>query len=167
MAVVPRAWIEFWPIAAMGVFAVAVPIGFNLAKPPPALPPPVEGYPIRLALPAASPALPDPASPPVEFDLADAGAAGEAGASVVEIRKAVRLNGVEAGSATIRVDADSSLAIAADELRALLARAGRGELAEQLGARDGAGGFLGFTEMRAQGIDVRYDVAADRIVIVG
>jgi hypothetical protein len=138
-----------------------------LAKLPSALPAPIDGYPIRFALPVASPALPDPAPPAVEFDLADAGAAAEPSASVVEIRKAVRFNGAEAGSATIRVDPDSTLAIAAGELGELLARAGRGELAEQLGARDGAGRFLGFTEMRAQGIDVRYDVTADRIVIVG
>jgi hypothetical protein len=167
VAEVSRACIELWPVAVLGVVAPAVPIGFNLANPPPALSARGEGYPIRFALPVASPALPGIAPPAVEFDLAEAGAAGEAGGTVVEVRKTVRFNGADAGSATIRVGAASTLAISTDELRALLARAGRGELAEQLGAQSGAGRFLGFAEMRAQGIDVRYDIAADRIVIGG
>lgn len=163
MAEVSRAWIELWPVAVLAVVAPAVPIGFNLASSPPMLPAAVEGYPIRLELPPASPGLPGDAVQAVEFDLADAGVAGESGGSVVEVRKAVRLNGADAGSATIRVGADSTLAISARELRALLATGGRRELAAQIGA--GQGGFVGFEEMRAQGIDVRYDIATDRIVI--
>ena len=172
MAEVSRAWIELWPVAVLAVVAPAVPIGFHLAGPSTALSAPRGDYPIRIALPPASPPIPGGEARAVEFDLADTRAAGEGGGSVVEIRKAVRFNGAEAGSATIRVGADSTLAISADELRALLARAGRGDLAErigaeQLGARGGAGRFVGFAEMRAHGIDVRYDIAADRIVIGG
>jgi hypothetical protein len=162
-----RAWIELWPVAVLAVAAPAVPIAFSLANPPPALPAPIAGYPIRFALPLASPPSIGNAPPAVEFDLAGSGAAGEAGGSVVEVRKTVRFNGADAGSATIQVGADSTLAISADELHALLSRAGRGELAEQLGARAGAERFLGFAEMRAQGIDVRYDIESDRIVIGG
>ena len=79
----------------------------------------------------------------------------------------MEFNGVDVGNATIRVGADSTLSISVDELRGLLARAGSGELARQIGAPDGAGGFIGFEEMRAQGMDARYDAAADRIVIGG
>ena len=165
MAVLSRATIGLWPVALVAVLGPAVPIGFHLAGTtcaPLALP---SNYPIRLELPAASPSEPVDAAPSLEFDLAGSGAEGGSGGSAVEMRKAVRLNGAEAGSAAIRVSADSTLSISADELRALLVRAGRGDLAGQIAGRDGVGRFLGFEEMRALGIDIRFDAAGNRILI--
>jgi hypothetical protein len=156
-----RSVIELWPVALLAVLAPAVPIGFHVAS----LPAPREDYPIRLELPSARPLVPGEAAPAVDFDLSGSGGSGDGGGSAVELRKAVRLNGAEAGRATIRVSAASTLSISADELRAVLARAGRGDLARRIGAPGGAGRFVGFEEMRQQGIDVRYDAAADRIVI--
>ena len=91
MAVISRAWIELWPVAVLAVVAPAVPIGFNLARPPRALSASVEGYPIRFALPPVQRLQGVPGiagrAPALEFDLADAGAAGEGG-SAVAVRKA-------------------------------------------------------------------------------
>jgi len=160
-----RTVIELWPVALLAVLATVVPIGFQVATSSSTLPTPREDYPIRLELPPARPPALGEAAPAVEFDLSGSGAAGDGGGSAVELRKAVRLNGAEAGSATIRVSAASTLSISADELRAVLARAGRRDLAGRIGAPGGAGRFVGFEEMRRLGIDVRYDAAADRIVI--
>lgn len=165
MAMFSRAVIELWPVALLAVLAPAVPIGFHVARSSFMLPVPREDYPIRLELPPARPPVLGEAAPEVEFDLPGSGAPGDDGGSAVELRKAVRLNGAEAGSATIRVSAGSTLSISANELRAVLTRAGRGDLAQRIGAPGRAGRFVGFEEVRRLGIDVRYDAAADRIVI--
>src|SRR5688572_28500125 len=106
------------------------------------LPVPREDYPLRLELPPARPPVLAEAAPAVEFDRPGSGAPGDGGGSAVELRKAVRLNGAEAGSATIRVSAGSTLSISANELRAVLTRAGRGDLARRIGAPGGAGRFV-------------------------
>lgn len=156
MAVFSRASIELWPVALVVAAGIAVPIGFQLASPAFTLSAPPAGYPIRIELP--------PAKPAVEFDLSGGGPAGVTG-SAIELRKAMRVSGVEAGSAAIRVGADSTLAIAVDELRALLERAGHGDLAGRIARRGTSERFVGFEELRRQGIDVRYDAAADRVVV--
>lgn len=177
MTVFSRDLIELWPVALLAVVAPAVPVGFHVASPgftlaqprltgpqlaqprltEPRLTGPRAAYPIRFELPAARPVASGPAAPALEFDLANEGG------SPVELRKPVRLNGADAGSATIRVGADSALAISAGELSMLLARAGRGDLSRQI---NGLGeGYVGFEELRRLGIDLRYDAAADRIAI--
>ena len=167
MAMSLRAMIELWPVALLAVLAAAVPIGFHVARSSFTLPAPRGNYPIRLELPPARPRALSEDTPAIEFDLSGSGVPGDSGGSAVELRKAVHLNGTEAGYATIRVSAASTLSISADELRAVLARAGLGDLAGRIGAPGGAGRFVGFEEMRQQGIDVRYDAAADRVVISG
>ena len=67
------------------------------------------------------------------------------------------------GEATIRVGARSELSIEAAALRRLLTAAGREATARTVG--EGDDGFVGFDELRGQGIDVRYDAAADRVVV--
>jgi len=157
VAVFWRASIEHWPVALVVAAGMAVPIGFQVASPAFTLSSPPAGYPIRIELPRAEPA--------VEFDLSTDSAAG-AGGSAIELRKAVHLNGAEAGSAAIRVSAGSTLAIAVDELRALLEGADQGDLAGRIARPDAAERFVEFEELRRQGIDVRYDAAADRVVVV-
>lgn len=99
----------------------------------------------------------------IQFDLADPGAFGSGnGGSAIELRKAVRLNGADAGDARIRVSGSSTLSIAREELGRLLARSGQRELIGQLGSD---GQFVSFDEMRRQGIEVRYDPVSDRILV--
>lgn len=155
-----REMLELWPVALVTVAAPAVAVGLYVASSSFTLASQPEGYPVRFELPPVG------AGQTIEFDLADSGAAGPAG-SELEIRKAVRFNGAEAGSATIRVSAGSRLSIAARELSGLMARAGNAPLAERIGGRGGAGRFVDFEELRRLGIDVRYDASADRIAITG
>lgn len=97
----------------------------------------------------------------IHFDLADPDRPTVDG-SAIEIRKAIRLNGADAGDARIHVDANSQLSIAREELGRLLARLGRQELMGQL---DPARRFVSFDEMRRQGIEVRYDPVSDRVLV--
>ena len=114
----------------------------------------------------AGPRVTPPAQPSadgllaVRFDLADPGAFD--GGSAIEIRKAIRLNGADAGQARIHVGASSRLSIAREELARLLARSGQQELSESLGAGER---FVSFDEMRRQGIEIRYDPITDRILV--
>lgn len=165
-----RDLLELWPVAVVALVAPAVPIAFQVANPAFSLAPLApkshqRDYPIRFELPPARTPAPDPARPVIEFDLADPGA--NEGGSAVELRKPVWLIGAEAGAAagnaTIRVGADSTLAVSAGELGALLTRAGRGDLARQINGL--GGGYVEFDTLRRLGIDLRFDAAADRIVI--
>ena len=164
-----RGLIELWPVAVLAVAAPAVPIALHVAEPSFSLARQGHGYPFRLYLPpqpslAAREEDAATARPAVEFDTAGLAPADIPG-SAVEIRKAVRIDDVDAGSATIRVNARSELSISADELRRLLLDAGRGDLARLMGARTPADGFVGFDELRGLGISLRYDVSSDRITI--
>lgn len=96
----------------------------------------------------------------VRFDLADPGAFD--GGSAIEIRKAIRLNGADAGQAPIHVDASSRLSIAREELARLLAGSGQQGLSERLGTGER---FVSFDEMRRQGIEIRYDPVTDRVLV--
>ena len=99
-----------------------------------------------------------------EFLAADYYARGNGSGSAVQIRKTLRINGADVGTAMIRVGADSALSIARSELRGLLAQAGRADLAGQFGgARQG--GFVSFQEMRSRGFAVRYDPPSDRVML--
>lgn len=97
----------------------------------------------------------------IQFDLADA-AESWVGGSAIEIRKAIRVNGADAGDASIHMNASSELSIAREELGRLLAGSGRQELVGKLGS---GGRFVSFDEMRSHGIEVRYDPVSDRILI--
>jgi hypothetical protein len=97
----------------------------------------------------------------IQFDLGDPDKS-TGGGSAIEVRKAVRLNGADAGDARIHIDDSSTLSMARDELDRLLARSGRRELMGQLSS---AGQFIRFEEMRRHGIDVRYDPVSDRVLV--
>lgn len=99
----------------------------------------------------------------VEFDLSGAHGQAQAakGGSTIDIRKTVRLNGADAGAALVRVTPSSSLLVSRQEFRQLLAKAGFGELADEVGT----GGLMSFDELRRIGIAVRYDPDSDRILV--
>jgi hypothetical protein len=108
------------------------------------------------------PAVPAQAAPPsldtVRFNLSDP--YGER-AGAIELRKAVRVEGAEAGSATIRITDGSTITISREELGKLLAGAGHQDWAAALGS----GTFVSFDRIRQAGMSVRYDAASDRIVV--
>jgi hypothetical protein len=105
---------------------------------------------------------PAPAEPPtleaVRFNLSDP--YGERGGSI-ELKKAIRVDGAEAGSATIRVTDGSTIAISREDLGKLLAGAGHSDRAAALGS----GSFVSFDRIRQAGMSVHYDAASDRIVV--
>jgi len=86
--------------------------------------------------------------------------------SSLDVRKAVRFNGADAGQATIRVGAGSLLFIASEDLRRLLSAAERVDLADRLAAASHRP-FVGFDEIRRTGLNLRYDAASDRVLISG
>jgi hypothetical protein len=96
----------------------------------------------------------------LDFDLADQSTADR---SPVEFRKSISFNGNDAGQATIRVGAGSTLFIASEDLRDLLARAQRSDLAERLSY--GSQSFVGFDEIRQSGLSLRYDAVSDRLLL--
>jgi hypothetical protein len=98
----------------------------------------------------------------LRFNLADPYTPNNDGTGPIELRKGVRINGTEAGSATIRVTDGATIAIARAELGKLLASAGRADLAEGLPA---AGSYVTFDRIRQAGLSVRYDAASDRILL--
>ena len=124
-----------------------------------------EAVPAEVASAQIPPATPVDELLSVHFNLADpydpAARTGEAGAPI-ELKKSVRLNGSDAGDATIRVTDGATIAISNDQLGKLLSSAGRGDVAEKLAA---AGPFVSFDRIRQAGLSVRYDAASDRIVL--
>ena len=96
----------------------------------------------------------------VNFDLADPAGTDSA---AVDTRKNVRVDGVEVGSATIRVTSGSALFIARDDFRALLNTSGHKDLAARV--TGGGAGFASFGEIRRLGFGVRYDPVTDRILV--
>ncbi|MEO6152681.1 MAG: hypothetical protein ABIT09_03565 [Croceibacterium sp.] len=98
----------------------------------------------------------------VRFNLADPYAGAPEGSGPIELKKAVRINGADAGDATIRVTDGATIAIARDELGKLLTAAGR---ADAIQALAGSGSFVSFDRIRQAGLSVRYDAASDRILL--
>jgi hypothetical protein len=96
----------------------------------------------------------------VNFDLSDPAGSDSA---VVDTRKNVRIDGVEAGTAAIRVTSGSALFIARNDFRNLLNSSGRKDLAARVGG--GAAAFASFDEIRRLGFGVRYDPVTDRILV--
>ena len=141
------------------------------AIPQPALPPPALAasptdrtqYPEQGAKTAVPPAGATGGLLDVSFDLSQPGGSDR---SAIELRKGVRFNGTDAGQATIRVGAGSSLFIASDDLRALLSAAQRDDLVDGLSS-EAEQPFVGFDEVRRRGLSLRYDAASDQIVISG
>lgn len=99
----------------------------------------------------------------VSFNLAEPDARER---SSIEIRKDVRFNGVDAGAATILIGGGSALFIAREDLRTLLSAARRADLVDTLATGEDHP-FVRFDEVRRAGLDLRYDAAADRILISG
>lgn len=100
----------------------------------------------------------------VKFDLSDPYAWAEEGGSAIEVRKGLRVNGVDIGPAAIRVGTDSTLSIARGKLNEALGRFGRNDVAQKLGGPS-SGGFVSFDEIRRRGVEVRFDAASDRVVL--
>lgn len=100
---------------------------------------------------------------PLSFDIARPGSGTEAvGANAIVVRKAVRVNNREVGSLPIHIDGNSRLLVDAGELRKLLAKAGAsGTLRDPRGGTD----LLTFSELRDDGVDLRYDPGSDSVVI--
>lgn len=96
----------------------------------------------------------------VHFDLA-----GQSGASGgFSVRKPLIANGVAYGDVELRIMGDTRIFVNANQISGLLADRGeRGAAAVRKAA--GGNGFVEFDDMRAAGIDVRYDPVRDRIVL--
>ena len=114
-------------------------------------------------------AAPRPDSPPVldgglavHFNLADPYTPNNDRSGPIELKKGVRINGADAGSATIRVTNGATIAMARIDLGKQLASAGRTDLAASMPA---AGAFVTFDRIRQAGLNVRYDAASDRILL--
>ena len=116
----------------------------------------VDGTPVEHAKPIGQGVL------AVRFDLADPYTPTNDGTGPIELRKGVRINGADAGSATIRVTDGATIAIARTDLGKMLTSAGRTDLAQGLPV---AGSFVTFDRIRQAGVNVRYDAASDRILL--
>lgn len=101
----------------------------------------------------------------ISFDLSDPAGAADVrdGNGAVEARKGVRLDGVDAGSAAIRISSTSALFISRDEFRGLLDASGHKDLAARVAGA--SSGFVSFDEIRRLGFGVRYDPVTDRILV--
>jgi hypothetical protein len=117
-------------------------------------------------LPAIAPssgadaALPSSGLIAVRFNLADPFAPQANENGPIEVSKAVKVNGADAGSATIRITEGATIAISSEDLGHLLGSAGRGDLAASLGS-----GFVTFDRIRRAGLEVHYDATSDRILL--
>ncbi|MBX7495013.1 hypothetical protein K3172_03975 [Qipengyuania sp. 6B39] len=118
------------------------------------------------ALTAARPGGPPAGAPRPSLattrDAPDAGTIAALATEPVIVRKVVRVNNREAGSMPIHIDARSRLLVDPADLGAVLARAG----VQRGTARPAAGqAMLSFSELRAGGLDLRYDPESDSVVI--
>jgi hypothetical protein len=73
---------------------------------------------------------------------------------------------MDAGPATILIGGGSALSISREDLRTLLSAARRADLVETLATGENQP-FVRFDEVRRAGLNLRYDAAADRILISG
>lgn len=150
-----------WQVTAFALFMIAMPVTLHLLRADGTAP-----HAIRIELPPAVPlepgasAGPDHRAQPIAFDLSGRNA-DASGATAIEARKPVVLNGVNAGQVSVGVSSDSNLLLRRDELHRLLTGAGQGALANTLGA----GEYVTFSDALRLGINVRYDAASDSIQI--
>ena len=91
----------------------------------------------------------------VDFDLGATPSADD----MVEVPKSIRLNGRSLGEVKLSIDRQSRLHLSRSELSTLLPS----ELYERL---EGGTEFVGFDELRAEGLDISYDPLADTVEIV-
>ena len=80
-------------------------------------------------------------------------------------RTTVQLNDSPAGNLDVRIGGDTSLSIQVSALLSIVEGHMDPALFEAMSASAGATEFVSFSEIRAAGIDVRYDAAADQIVL--
>ena len=91
----------------------------------------------------------------VDFDLGATPSADD----MVEVSTAIRLNGRSLGQVKLSIDRQSRLHLSRRELSALLP--------SDLYARlEGGAEFIGFDELRREGLDISYDPLADTVEIV-
>lgn len=100
---------------------------------------------------------------PVRFDLTSPGMGDEVvGGDEIVVRKTVRLGSRDLGSLPIHVDSRSRLLVKPNDLRAMLEQAGQGELASQTSESNE---LRTFSQLRREGVDLRYDPASDSVVV--
>ena len=100
---------------------------------------------------------------PLSFDLVRPGASGESvSADAVIVRKPLRIGAREIGSLPVHIDGDSRLLVDATELVRMLERAGRPRTVRKSRRADN---LLTFTELRNDGVDLRYDPNSDSLVM--
>ena len=80
-------------------------------------------------------------------------------------RTAVQLNDNPAGKLDVRIGGDASLSIQVSALLSIVEGQMDSSVFAAMSASAGATEFVSFSEIRAAGIDVRYDAAADQIVL--
>ena len=80
-------------------------------------------------------------------------------------RTAVQLNDSPAGKLDVRIGGDASLSIQVSALLSIVEGQMDSSVFAAMSASAGAAEFVSFSEIRAAGIDVRYDAAADQIVL--
>lgn len=100
---------------------------------------------------------------PLSFDLVQPGSSGESvSADAVVVRKSLRIGAREIGSLPVHIDGDSRLLVDATELVRMLERAGRPRTVRKPRRADN---LLTFTELRNDGVDLRYDPNSDSLVM--
>lgn len=112
---------------------------------------------------AAGPARTAEGLIPLSFDLVRPGSSGESvNADAVIVRKPLRIGAREIGSLPVHIDGDSRLLVDATELVRMLERAGRPRTVRKSRRADN---LLTFTELRNDGVDLRYDPNSDSLVM--
>ena len=100
---------------------------------------------------------------PLTFDLASPGSGGESvGADAIVVRKSLRIRGRDVGSIIVHIDSDTRLLIDGEQLKRVLAAAGEPRNLRRSQRTDN---LLTFTELRNDGVDLRYDPGSDSLVM--
>lgn len=100
---------------------------------------------------------------PLTFDLASPGSGGESvGADAIVVRKSLRIRGRDVGSLMVHIDSDTRLLIDGEQLKRVLAAAGE---PRNLRLSQRTDNLLTFTELRNDGVDLRYDPGSDSLVM--
>jgi hypothetical protein len=101
----------------------------------------------------------------IKFDLGAPFGRADAG-SEIDIRKKYLVNGVDAGTALMRVSADSRLSISVGEFKKIAPRLRQSRIADQLEASSDDE-FIFLDVIRERGIQIRYDPTKDEIQFSG
>ncbi|WP_435200365.1 hypothetical protein [Qipengyuania sp. 902] len=112
---------------------------------------------------ATGPAMTAEGLIPLRFDLVQPGSSGESvSADAVIVRKPLRIGAREIGSLPVHIDGDSRLLVDATDIVRMLERAGRPRTVRKPRRADN---LLTFTELRNDGVDLRYDPNSDSLVM--